>query len=45
MCKEIHLLWRRNEFEAVWERFGEQNKAVVVGVLVRMLAGFSDLGV
>ena len=45
MCKEIHLLWRRNEFEAVWERFGEQDKAVVFGVLVRILVIFSDLGV
>ena len=32
-------------FESVWERFGEQDKAVVVGVLVRILVGFSDLGV
>ena len=32
-------------FEAVWEKFGGQDKAVVFGVLVRMLVGFSDPGV
>ena len=26
-------------FEAVWERFGEQDKVVGIGVLVRMLVG------
>ena len=30
---------------AVWKRCGEQDKAVVFRVLVRMLVGFSDLGV
>ena len=31
-------------FEAVWERFGEQDKAVGLGVLVRMLVGgFGDV--
>ena len=32
-------------FEAVWEGFGEQDTAVVFGLLVGMLVGFSDLGV
>ena len=32
-------------FEAVCERFGEQDKVVGIGVLARMLVGCSDLGV
>jgi hypothetical protein len=40
----VYRVYEGSEY-AVWKRCGEQDKAVVCRVLVRMLVGFSDLGV